>query len=132
GRPAEEGGPRAVPALPGADPGRCRGRLAIVEEPEVVTQEQILGVDGHVRLELALPPPLGVLQRQEMPDGTVQDGASVGLRRAVGERRHRATPTASRVPAGTPASAARAAATPLRTALSIVAGQPVSVHEPAR
>ncbi len=129
-RPSEVGGPRAVGALPAADPGRCSGSLVRLEQPEVVAQEEILGVDGHVRLELALPPAALVLEGEQVPGRALE----ARLRRvdpAVGCDRH-AAGSSSSSRAGVAASASFAAVIPLRTALSIVAGQPVSVHEPAR
>ncbi len=98
--------------------------------PEVVAQEEILGVDGHVRLELALPPALLVLKPEQVPGGAIE-GLVRGVDPAVGGDGHAA---GSSIPsrAGASESASLAAASPLLTALSIVAGQPVSVHEPAR
>ncbi len=61
GRPAVERRPASVLALARADPARRRLREPGVEEAEVVAEEQILGVDRHVGLELALPPAVGVL-----------------------------------------------------------------------
>ncbi len=60
---AVEGRPRPVGALLRANPFRRRRGCSGVVEAEVAAQEEILRVDGHVRLELALPPPVGVLER---------------------------------------------------------------------
>ena len=119
---AEVGRPRAVGALLAADPLRGRRDRARVEQPEEVAQEDVLGVDRHVGLELALPPALIALEREQAARCS-PESALVGVDRAVGSDGHAAR---------SPARAARAAARPLRTALSIVAGQPVSVHAPAR
>ena len=63
-RAAEERGPGAVRALLGADPaGRLLGLLGGADAEEL-PQQQVLGVHGHVGLELALPPALGRLQRR--------------------------------------------------------------------
>ena len=88
-----------------------------------MAQEQILGVDRHVRLELALPPAPGLLEREEVARGACQRGVA-GVEGAVGGDAHAGPPSE--------ASAACAAVSPLRTAPSIVAGQPVSVQAPAR
>src|SRR4029453_17615895 len=39
------------------------------QDAEEPAQEQVLGVHGHVRLELALPPALLVLEAAQMVDG---------------------------------------------------------------
>ena len=84
-RAAEVGGPRAVGPLPAANPPCGRGGLVCVDQPEEVAQEQILGVDRHVRLELALPPALRALQRQQMAGRLGQ--ARPARRRVRGRRR---------------------------------------------
>ena len=137
--PAVVGRPRAVVALLRADPARRRrARAAVVEDAEVVAQEEILGVDGHVRLELALPPAVGVLQREQVLE-RARSSASAG----GGDRQRRASVIVMRAlppaSAGAPIVRRRDRRAPpprprwpLSTALSIVAGQPVSVHAPAR
>src|SRR5581483_222616 len=84
-------------------------------QAEEVVPEQMLRRHGHVRLQLADPHAVGPLQLEQAPrpavDGRIECRE---CRRAHRARRY------------------RAAARPLRTALSIVAGQPVSVHVPAR
>ena len=126
GRAAEVGGEAAVLALSRADPARRRSRRRLVEEAEVVAEEQILGVDRDVGLQLALPVAVGVLQLEQAGDRTVERLAC----RADRSRRHAASLLRRRCDGS--ASAAAAAVRPLRTAPSIVAGQPVSVHAPAR
>src|SRR5581483_2101700 len=126
-----------VVALLGTNPASGRPRGLLVEDAEIVAQEEVLGVDRHVGLELALPVPGLMLQVEEVLDGALErrrgraaGGAELGCCGHAaatsatfglsGERRRRGR-----------ASTASAAARPLRTAPSIVAGQPVSVQAPA-
>src|SRR5438874_6210421 len=76
----------------------------------------------RVRLELPLPPAVWMLER-EQPLGRTLDAAVE--RSQFLRNRHAATLVVT--PDNSPA-----AARPDRTALSIVAGQPVAVHAPAR
>ena len=65
--PAEVGRPRAVRAAGGSGSSvAVAAVVAAVVEAEVVAQEQVLGVDRHVGLELALPPAVGMLQREQV------------------------------------------------------------------
>src|SRR5262249_38831270 len=125
----QERRPGAVLTLLGADPVRRQPRLFLGADAEEVAQEEILGIHGHVRLELALPPAGVVLEREQMRHRTIERlrdcSVHLGLRDSV----HAATRS---FPAAPLPSAARAAARPLRTAPSMVAGQPVSVQAPAR
>ena len=108
--------------------GRCFERIQTcgslgglrLEQAEEVAEEQVLRVDRHVGLELALPVAGGLLQGEQMLGCAAESGLA-GVDRAVGSDGH-----------ATPSRAAPAAARPLRTALSIVAGHPVSVQAPAR
>ncbi len=66
---AVEGGPGAVLALFTADEqgsGLCG---LLVADPQELTEQQVLGVHGDVRLEVALPPSLGVLPREQEVGG---------------------------------------------------------------
>ena len=129
-RAAEEGRPAPVVALLRADPARGRRPLLRGQDAEVVADEEILGVDRHVGLELALPPAVGMLEREQVR-GAARERLLRGVEARRGRQAHAAL--ASEVlPLARSARAAAAAARPLRTALSIVAGQPVSVHAPAR
>ena len=65
-RPAVEVGPGAVVPLLGPDPARCRRDHGLVVQAEELAQQQVLGVHGHVGLELALPPSVGVLQPERV------------------------------------------------------------------
>jgi hypothetical protein len=67
-----EGGPAAVVPLAMPDPARGRLGLARSKHTEDVTQEQVFGVNGDVGLELALPPALGRLLREQVLDGEVE------------------------------------------------------------
>ena len=129
---AEEGRPGSVGALLRADPIRGALRLALPANPEELAQQEILGVHRDVGRELALPEAALVLER-EQPVARARQRL-LGFGDAIGAAQrcaHAATCGRPRVrPAAT--SAARAAARPLRTAPSIVAGQPVSVQAPAR
>ena len=49
--------------------------------PEELAQQQVLGVHGDVRLELALPPALRVLEADQGLDGSLQAAAGVVLDR---------------------------------------------------
>ena len=89
--------------------------LRRAQSEEVVPEEMLRG-HRHVRLELADPDSVVALQLEQAPRAAVDRRVEARQRR--GGRGHAAT--------------AAAAARPLRTALSIVAGQPVSVHAPAR
>ena len=98
-----------------------------------MAQEEILGVDRHVGLELALPPAVAGAAARAGARRARSSVAWRGVDRAVGGDRHAGRLLDARGAVGaSSASAAAAAARPLRTALSIVAGQPVSVHAPAR
>ena len=66
GGAAEEVGPGAVLALLGPDPARRGGGGRVVAHAEELAQQQVLGVHGHVGLELALPPALGALQPERV------------------------------------------------------------------
>ena len=68
GRPAVVCGPGAVGALARADPSRRRGSGGIGTYAENLPQEQVLGVDGDVRLELTFPPAVGVLAGEQGVD----------------------------------------------------------------
>ena len=75
GGPAVEVGPGAVVSLLGPDPA-ARGRHhGVVVQAEELAQQQVLGVHGHVGLELALPPPLGVLQAEQVVASPVKGPA---------------------------------------------------------
>src|SRR5581483_8174770 len=74
---------------------------------------------GHVRLELADPDAVGALELEQAPRAAVDHRVEL---RQLHRRAH----------GGNVSRRRRAAKRPLRTALSIVAGQPVSVHAPAR
>ena len=124
--------PRAVRPLVRADPGRGLARGLSRLEAEEMPQEDVLGVDRHVRLELALPPAVRVLQCEQVL-GRPRERRLRGIDRTIGGDGHRCAPTGSlRRPGSSSARAARAAVRPLRTAPSIVGGQPVSVQAPAR
>src|SRR6266702_2284180 len=75
GRAAVEVGPRAVLPLLGPDPAPRRGDHGVVVQAEELAQQQVLGVHGHVGLELALPPPVGVLQAEQVVAGPVEGPA---------------------------------------------------------
>src|SRR5438093_5752763 len=94
-----------------------------VAKPEEVEQEQVLGDHRRVRLELALPPTVRMLQR-EQPLGSPLDGGIEG--RELLNDGQAATFVVKLD------SSDCTADRPERTAPSIVAGQPVSVHAPAR
>ena len=72
GRAAVEVGPGAVVPLLGPDPAARRRDHGIVVQAEELAQQQVLGVHGHVGLEFALPPPLGVLQAEQVVPGSLQ------------------------------------------------------------
>ena len=131
-RAAEEAGPGSVGTLLRADPVRGVLRLLGAANPEELAQQQILGVHRDVGRELALPEAALVLEREQLVARARQRLLHLGeLVRAAQRRAHAAALGRPCVrPAAT--SAARAAASPLRTAPSIVAGQPVSVQAPAR
>src|SRR5690349_4904233 len=83
GGAAVEVGPGAVVSLLGPDPA-ARGRdHGVVAQAEELAQQQVLGVHGHVGLELALPPPLSVLQAEQMLAGPVKGPAGEIRRRGV-------------------------------------------------
>src|SRR5579862_6898361 len=131
-RPAEKRRPRAVLALLGADPARGRLGRARLEYAEVVTQEEIFCVDRHVGLELALPVAVLVLEREQVVAAARErEPRRVDARRERDGHRANASSGAGALTARS-SSAARAATSPLRTAPSMVAGQPVSVQAPAR
>src|SRR5439155_26014934 len=93
-----------------------------VAQTEEVEQEQVLRDHRRVRLELALPPAVGLLERQQVLgaklDGSVQPGQLL-------DKSHAITLVVT-------SDNSLAAVRPDRTALSIVAGQPVAVQAPAR
>src|SRR5581483_6701227 len=128
GRGAVEVAPRAVVALLRADPVAGEARHVGVGDAEELAQEQVLRLHRHVRLQFALPPAGLVLQREQARDRPPERLHRRGAAR-LRRRRHAAPRVRSRC---APSSAACAAAAPLRTALSIVAGQPVAVQAPAR
>ena len=66
------GGPGAIVALTGADPRGGAGGLPLRADAEELAQEEVLGVHGDVRLQLALPPALVVLTFLERARPTVQ------------------------------------------------------------
>src|SRR5581483_6050878 len=76
GRAAVEVGPGAVLPLPGPDPAGRRRDHHVVVQPEELAQQRVLGVHGHVGLELALPPPVGVLEAEQVVAGPVEGPAS--------------------------------------------------------
>src|ERR671934_1303715 len=111
--------------LVSADPSRGARSGRVVLQPEVVPQEDVFGVNGHVRLELAFPPAVRVLQREQVVDATAEAVVRAVDGAVAGGDRHRAPPAAaSDARPGTSVlsspSAARAAARPLRTAPSMV------------
>ena len=65
-RPAVVRGPGPVGTLLRADPRRGLRRVGRLTDAEELTEQQVLGVHRHVRLELALPPTLGFLDRKEV------------------------------------------------------------------
>jgi hypothetical protein len=67
-----EVGPGAVGALLGVDPGGGALGRAGLADAEELPQEQVLGVHGHVRLQLALPPAVGALQGEQALPGAEQ------------------------------------------------------------
>src|SRR5271166_930554 len=71
-RAAVEVGPGAVVPLLGPDPAGRRRDRGVVVQPEELAQQQVLGVHGHVGLELALPPPVGVLQPERVVTSSFQ------------------------------------------------------------
>src|SRR5262249_47531554 len=126
---ALERAPGAVGALLRPDPQRGVLGLVLAADAEKLAQQQVLGVHGHVGLELALPVARRVLGGEQAAAPALHGAACVGDRIGLAKRVTHAR-LLSRDP--NPASAACAAERPLRTAPSIVAGQPVSVHAPAR
>ena len=114
--------PGAVVALPRQ---QLVGDLAVElgrAQAEDVVPEEVLRGHGHVRLELADP----VAVRR----AGARAGASVAA--SIAASRRVSVATLMRPPPRGAAVRARAAARPLRIAPSIVAGQPVPVHAPAR
>lgn len=77
-RPAVEGGPGAVLALLTADEQGGGPRGGLVQDAQELPQKQILGVHGHIGLEVALPPALGVLRGQQEAGGALY-GAYGGI-----------------------------------------------------
>src|SRR5262249_18829461 len=106
---------------------RREGRLLVAADAEELAHQEIFGVHRDVGLELRLPVAGRVLAREEVRAAALERGARTGLELAA---LHQAAFRARAVRRS--ASAASAAARPLRTAPSIVAGQPVAVHAPAR
>ena len=78
-----EGRPASVLALLRADPACGRVLLLGREDAEEVADEEILGVDRHVRLQFALPPAVRVLERRA--------GAGCRARARAGRRRDAGT-----------------------------------------
>src|SRR5205814_7312757 len=76
GRAAVEVGPGAVVPLLGPDPAGRRRDHGVIVQAEELAQQEVLGVHGHVGLELALPPPLGVLQAEQVVAGPFEGRAS--------------------------------------------------------
>ena len=72
GRCAPEVAPRPVVALLGTDPARRHLRLLLGADAEELAKEEVLRVHGHVRFELAFPPALGRLEREQVVDGPVE------------------------------------------------------------
>src|SRR5207245_9554224 len=115
--------PRAVLAPPGLE---LVGELAIglrVAKAEEVEQEQVLRDHRRVRLQLAHPPAVGMLELEQPPRARLEGAV---------ERGHGRDSCHLKILSRAGASGAAPAARPLRTAPSIVAGQPVSVQAPAR
>jgi hypothetical protein len=121
-RAPEPDRPRAVCAAAREQLVREQPVRLHVAQPEEVEQEEVLRDHRRVRLELALPPAIRMLERQQ-PLGTALDG---GVQ--PGELLNDGHTTTLVVTSDN----TRAAVRPERTALSIVAGQPVAVHAPAR
>ena len=155
---AVEQRPAAMVGLGGAQIG---GQLAldrVVDRVEEMLEQDVLGGDGDVGLELEAPVALGVLQRLQVGGRLGDDAVDLvetvvpprrrqfpkGLCRTAIEHDHKTTFIAAgcrcggRVPAiGTPADdcwarTKRAAVRPERRAPSMVAGRPVAVQSPAR
>ncbi len=79
GRRPVERPPRPVRPLVAPNPARRLGGQARLEDSEEMPQEEVLGVHGHVGLELALPPAVGMLKRQQVVAGPLQGPNRVGL-----------------------------------------------------
>ena len=125
GRTAVERGPAAVVALLRPDPAGGLGRLALGADAEELAQQQVLGLDGDVGLELALPPPGGVLGTAQIVDRCLHGGGdSLRTRQSDGHQCSRPTtnrPIAASSPAtseGTPASRSRSSPASTRRAAS--------------
>src|SRR6266404_5674372 len=102
-------------------------QFQIVWLAQVMTQQDVLGRDGRVRLQLEDPVPVVLLQPQQR----VRSATNVAFD-AV-EASH--APNIGRVISherALPARASAAATSPERRAPSIVAGNPVSTQSPAR
>src|SRR5947209_3300878 len=78
----------AVGPLAAADPGRCALARRRLVEAEVVAQEDVLRVDRHVGLELALPVAVRLLQREQVVDRARQRDAGGADRAVAGEDGH--------------------------------------------
>ena len=65
-RPAMERRPGPVAALLRADPVGGAGQRPLVQDAKEVAEQDVLCVHGHVGLELALPPALGLLASLEV------------------------------------------------------------------
>ena len=74
GRAVGERRPRAVVALLRADPRRGGVGLRRSADAEELAQQQVLGVDRDVRLQLALPPAIGVLHSEQRLHAAVARG----------------------------------------------------------
>src|SRR6266540_2508961 len=127
-----EGRPASVLALLRADPPRGRVLLLRREDAEVVPDEEVLRVDRHVRLQLALPPAVRMLEPAQVLAATGERAPCGVDTQRCGDAHATASTASCARPCARSESAPRAAARPLRTALSIVAGQPVFVQAPAR
>src|SRR5262249_46963765 len=122
-RPLEPDRPRAVGAPARQQLVRHQPVRRRIAQAEKVEQEEMLRDHHRVRLELAFPPAVGMLERQQPLGGALDTGVE-GVQLLYDG--HAATLVV------TSDNSARAALRPERTALSIVAGQPVPVHAPPR
>ena len=75
-RAAVEVGPGAVVPLLGPDPACRRRDHRVVVQAEELAQQQIFRVHGHVGLELALPPPVGMLKAERVVTRSFQGVAA--------------------------------------------------------
>src|SRR5262249_12948293 len=77
-RAAVEVRPGAVVALPRADPARRVGGVLAGADAEELAQQQVLGVDGDVRLQLGLPGALGGAEADHVLARGVQGELGIG------------------------------------------------------